>query len=139
MSGGGQSQRTHLEVDGRLCGRPVEIAEGRAVVRWKAPVETAADASGLVHGSFPFGVADYAAMLAVNEPNVVLAEATIRFLRPVAVGEELLAEAVVERTDGKKHRVRVVVRRGGEPVLEAELLCIVPGRHVFETARSPDD
>jgi acyl-coenzyme A thioesterase PaaI-like protein len=43
----------------------------------------AADQRGLVHGGFTFGLADYAAMVAVNDPNVVLGAAEVRFLAPV--------------------------------------------------------
>jgi len=43
----------------------------------------AADARGLVHGGFTFGLADYAAMLAVNEPTVVLASAQTKLITPL--------------------------------------------------------
>jgi acyl-coenzyme A thioesterase PaaI-like protein len=48
----------------------------------------AVDDRGLVHGGFVFGLADHAAMLAVNDPNVVLGAASTRFLKPVRVGED---------------------------------------------------
>jgi len=69
----------------------------------------------LIHGGFTFGLADYAAMLAVNEPTVVPANATAKFLAPVVVGDRLEAEATVEQTDGKKRTVKVTVRRAGAP------------------------
>jgi len=97
--------------------------------------EMAADERGLVHGGFVFGLADYAAMLAVNHPNVVLGSSEVRFLKPVLVGERLVANAVVEKTEqmeGKKIRVRVVVRRGEEEVLTGSFLCFTPERHVLE-------
>ena len=63
---------THLAIDRRLCGEPLEIAEGSAIVVLVTLPEMAADDRGLVHGGFVFGLADYAAMLAVNDPLVVL-------------------------------------------------------------------
>ena len=51
----------------------------------------AADGSGLAHGGFIFGLADYAAMIAVNHPNVVLGAAEVRFLKPVVSGETVVA------------------------------------------------
>lgn len=45
------------------------------------------DSHGLIHGGFLFGAADYASMLAVNDPNVVLASAEVRFLRPLKSGD----------------------------------------------------
>jgi acyl-coenzyme A thioesterase PaaI-like protein len=91
----------------------------------------AADESGLVHGGFVFGLADYAAMLAVNHPNVVLAGAAVRFVKPVKVDEEIEAEARVVESDGKKRKVAVDVRRGEESVCSGELSCYVPERHVL--------
>ena len=125
-------QRTHERIAAHLCGKPVELAEGRARVVLEITGDMAADARGLAHGGFTFGLADYAAMLAVNEPTVVLAGATLKFLGPVVVGDRVEAEAAVERSEGKKRWVKVVVRRGGQPMLEGELLAVVPDRHILD-------
>ena len=108
------------------------VEAGRAVVEWSAGPETAADDRGLVHGGFVFGVADYAAMLAVNEPNVVLVGATSRFRRPVRSGDQLRAEAIVGESEGRRHRVDVSVRRGEEVVMDGSFDCAVTRRHVLE-------
>ena len=84
---------THQRIDPGLCGRPETLEPGLARVAFTALPAMAADDRGLVHGGFVFGLADYAAMLAVNDPNVVLGAAEIRFTAPVVVGETLLAEA----------------------------------------------
>jgi acyl-coenzyme A thioesterase PaaI-like protein len=151
--------RTHLALDRRLCGEPLDsaaTAAGAARVGLTTVPEMAADAAGLVHGGFVFGLADHAAMLAVNHPNVVLGSAAVRFLRPVAVGERLVAEATVAETAGRKSRVTVEVRRvaaggtdgaggaggagaaageaAGETVMTGELICFTLDRHVLEPA-----
>ena len=95
----------------------------------------AADWRGLIHGGFTFGLADYAAMLAVNEPTVVPANAA-KFLAPVVVGDRLEAEATVEQTDGKKRSVKMTVRRAGAAVMEGEFLAVVPDGHILDVARS---
>jgi acyl-coenzyme A thioesterase PaaI-like protein len=125
-------QRTHEKIAPHLCGRPVELGAGRARVVLETGGEMAADERGLVHGGFTFGLADHAAMLAVNEPPVVLASAQVKFLAPVVTGDCVEAEAVVERSEGKKRWVRVVVRRDGTPVLEGEFLAVVPDKHVLD-------
>ena len=126
---------THLAIDRRLCGEPVALAPGEATVAWTAPPESAADAAGLVHGGFVFGVADHAAMLAVNEPTVVLGSAEVRFSRPVSVGEALLARARIEetpgQTSGRKRIVAVTVSRGEEAVFSGRFTALVPDRHVL--------
>ena len=126
------TQRTHDRIDATLCGRPVHLEPGRAHVVLDALPSMAADERALVHGGFTFGLADYAAMLAVNEPTVVLARADVKFLGPVVVGERLEAHAEVQRSEGRKHWVKVEVRRAGRAVLEGELLAVVLDRHVLD-------
>jgi acyl-coenzyme A thioesterase PaaI-like protein len=124
--------KTHRRIDAVRVGAPVALGEGRATARLTAIAEMAADERGLVHGGFVFGLADYAAMLAVDEPNVVLAAADCRFLAPVVVGDELEAEARRESIDGKRHRIRVVVTRGATTVFEGDFVAAVPARHVLD-------
>lgn len=124
--------KTHLAIDPELCGTAVQLFEGRAEVAFTPTARMAADQRGLVHGGFPFGLLDYAAMLAVNEPHVVLACAEVRFLKPVLVGEALVATAEVVRTEGKRRFVAGRVARGVEVVLEGDFVCAVPSRHVLD-------
>jgi acyl-coenzyme A thioesterase PaaI-like protein len=112
-------QRTHVQIARHLCGHPIELHPGHARV-------------ALVHDGFTFGLADYAAMLAVNEPTVVLASAQTTFLGPVVVGDRMEAEATVERTEGKKRWVKVFVRRAGVPIFEGEFLAVVPDTHILD-------
>jgi uncharacterized protein (TIGR00369 family) len=104
-------QRTHADLDAELCGEPSELEDGVAVVDLVTSHRMRADGHGLVHGGFVFGLADHAAMLAINHPNVVLGSANIRFDRPVIVGERLRARARVRAVQGKKHIVDVEVER----------------------------
>ena len=130
-------QRTHEKIAPHLCGRAAELGDGRARVVLDTTDDMAADRRGLVHGGFTFGLADYAAMLAVNEPTVVLASAQVKFLGPVVTGDRLEAAATVERREGRKRWVKVVVRRDGTPVLEGELLALVPDQHILDVSKSP--
>ncbi len=122
---------THQKIDNRLCGEAVETGKGFSRVKFKAVSEMAVDDLGLVHGGFVFGVADYAAMIAVNDPNVVLGAADVRFLKPVSVGEEIMAEAGVKAVHGKKQVVTVTVARDGDPVFKGEFTCFVLDKHVL--------
>jgi len=47
--------RTHGRLDGRLCGRPVELAAGRSRVEMTARPETAADEHGPASARRPSG------------------------------------------------------------------------------------
>ncbi|ASJ00825.1 PaaI family thioesterase [Thermococcus gorgonarius] len=126
-------QRTHRLTSERLVGKPLKIEPGRAEVELITTEEMAVDEYGLVHGGFTFGLADYAAMLAVNEPTVVLGKAEVRFLKPVKVGEKLRAEAKIEEDLGRKRIVRAeVFNERGEKVFEGTFHCYVLEKHVLE-------
>lgn len=123
--------RTHLAISPEWVGEALELAPGMAVARLQTRAEMAADERGLVHGGFAFGLADYAAMLAVNDPHVVLGAAETRFLAPVRVGEVLTARAVVESVEGKKRLVKCSVTTDRE-VFAATFTCFVLPRHVLD-------
>lgn len=123
--------RTHLRIDQDLCGQPEHLQPGYCRVSLTTHGRMAADDQGLVHGGFVFGLADYAAMLAVNDPHVVLGAASVKFLKPAAVGDCIAAEARVSEVDGRKHQVDVTVRRDDAVLLEGRLTCFVLDRHVL--------
>lgn len=122
---------THLMINHQLCGTPTVVEEGYARVEITTTNTMAADDVGLVHGGFIFGMADYAAMLAVNDPNVVLGAADVKFLKPVSVQEAIVAEARVSTAKGKKQLVDVSVKRIGEEVFQGVFTCFVLDKHVL--------
>lgn len=136
-------QRTHRRTSERLVGKPVKIEPGKAEVELMTTEEMAVDEYGLVHGGFTFGLADYAAMLAVNEPTVVLGKAEVKFLKPVRAGEKLVARAkIMEESEGgvgdgtsprRKKLVKAeVFNEKNEKVFEGTFHCYVLEKHVLE-------
>ncbi len=135
-------QRTHRLTNERLVGRPLKIEPGKAEVELLTTEEMAVDEYGLVHGGFTFGLADYAAMLAVNEPTVVLGKAEVKFLKPVKAGERLIAKAEVIKEprggvgDGTSPRRKKLVKvevfnEKNEKVFEGTFHCYVLEKHVL--------
>jgi acyl-coenzyme A thioesterase PaaI-like protein len=123
---------THGKISGKLVGKPLEVVTGvRAVAELTATEEMAADVSGLIHGGFTFGLADYAAMLAVNHPNVVLGSAQTKFTAPVKVSEKMRAEATIAKTEGRKSEVNVDVKVGETKVFTGTFLCYTLDKHVL--------
>lgn len=125
-------QRTHERTSERYVGRPVAIEDGRAVVELDTTDEMAVDEYDLVHGGFVFGAADYAAMLAVNEPTVVLVGAESSFTAPTTVGETIRATATVdESADGLVVECEVETVDDGDRVFVGTFECAVPEDHVL--------
>ncbi|MGV9200699.1 MAG: PaaI family thioesterase, partial [Promethearchaeia archaeon] len=106
--------RTHRKIDQNLCGKPISLKEEKCVVELTPSEEMRIDDSGLIHGGFIFSAADYAAMLAVNHPNVVLGEASFRFKKPLLCGEKMFAEAKIVGKEKKKKIVNVKVRKNSK-------------------------
>ena len=124
--------RTHNMISGVLVGTPVEVVSGsKAIVELITTPEMEADASGLTHGGFTFGLADYAAMLAVNHPNVVLGSAQTKFLIPVKTCDKMRAEAIVKNTEGIKSEVNVDVTVDGKKVFTGIFQCYSLEKHVL--------
>ena len=123
---------THQHINQTLCGQPLSLEPGYSRVQLQTTDQMATDEHGLIHGGFIFGFADYAAMLAVNHPHVVLGASDVKFLKPSSVGDILLAEARVESVEGKKNVVKVVVIRKERPVFEGIFTCYILNQHVLD-------
>ncbi|MEU7827641.1 hydroxyphenylacetyl-CoA thioesterase PaaI [Nonomuraea sp. NPDC049129] len=97
-----------------------EVAAGRARLRMRITDEMV-NGHGIAHGGYLFLLADAAFAYACNSyGRVTLAHsAQVTFLRPVAAGDELVAEATERVRYGRNGVYDVTVRRpAGEIVAE---------------------
>lgn len=122
---------THLKINTNFSGEVVEINPGYAKVVLDTLEVMRADDVGLVHGGYIFGAADYAAMAAVNEPNVVLASCSCLFLSPVRVGDKVSFIAEEHQQEGRKRTVSVKGYVYDIKVFEGEFKTIITDRHVL--------
>jgi acyl-CoA thioesterase len=99
--------------------RLLDVAPGRARVALTVE-ERHVNGHGICHGGYLFFLADAALAYASNSygTSAVAAGADIAFLRPVALGAELVAEAVERALVGRSGLYDVTVRVGGDPVAE---------------------
>ena len=124
--------QTHEMINHMLSGHLEKLEKGYALVHLSTNEDMRADEVGLVHGGFIFSAADFAAMAAVNEPNVVLAGCECQFLAPVRVGDEVMVEAKVRHKEGRKRNVVVTAYAYEVKVFEAELKTVVTEHHVLK-------
>ena len=123
--------QTHQGINRECFGTPVHLEEGISRVELLTIGSMAVDETGLVHGGHIFGLADYAAMIAVNHPNVVLGSSEVKFLKPVRAGETVIATATAEARQGKKQIVAVTVTRNNDVVFSGTFTCFVLDKHVL--------
>jgi len=124
--------QTHKRIDTALNGDITLHEEGYVELRLTTRPEMIADELGLIHGGFIFGAADFAAMAAVNEKNVVLVASDCQFLSPVKFHDEVNIVARVRHKDGRKRNVHVEGFVHDIKVFEGEFKTVVTERHILK-------
>jgi acyl-CoA thioesterase len=124
--------QTHEKINQDLCGEVIKLEQGYVELRLTTTPEMVADEVGLIHGGFVFSAADYAAMLAVNERNVVLVASDCQFLSPVKFHDEVDFVARVRHKEGRKRNVHVEAFVLDIKVFEGEFKTVITERHVLK-------
>ena len=124
--------QTHERINQDLCGEVIKLEQGYVELRLTTTPEMVADDVGLIHGGFIFSSADYAAMLAVNERNVVLVASECQFLSPVKFHDEVNFVARVRHKEGRKRNVYVEAFVLDIKVFEGEFKTVITERHVLK-------
>ncbi|MCK9491367.1 MAG: PaaI family thioesterase [Sulfurimonas sp.] len=123
---------THENINRDLCGEIMRIEQGYVELRLTTSSEMVADDQGLIHGGFIFGAADFAAMAAVNEKNVVLVGADTHFLSPVKFGDEINFVARVRHKEGRKRNVYVEAHVLDIKIFHGEFRTVITEKHVLK-------
>lgn len=131
--------KTHEEINQDLNGQVVTLEEGYVEIRLTTTKDMIADSVGLIHGGFIFSAADYAAMLAVNERNVVLVGSDCQFLSPVKYHDEVDFVARVRHKEGRKRNVHVEAHVLDIKVFDGEFKTVITDRHVLKLKLLDED
>lgn len=124
--------KTHEKINRELCGEIEKLDMGYVELKLVTTHEMIADSLNLIHGGFIFSAADYAAMAAVNEKNVVLVASECQFLSPVKFGDIVDFTAKVRHKEGRKRNVHVIAKVLDIKVFEGEFKTVVTERHVLK-------
>lgn len=124
--------KTHDSINQELCGEINKLELGYVEVELKTTQEMVADEMELIHGGFVFSAADYAAMAAVNERNVVLVACECQFLSPVKLGDVVKIIAKVRHKEGRKRNVEVEAYVLDIKVFTGTFKTVITERHVLK-------
>ena len=124
--------KTHNKINSDLSGEITLQEKGYIELRLVTTPEMLADSTGLIHGGFIFSAADFAAMAAVNEKNVVLVASDCQFLSPVKFHDEVNIVAKVRHKEGRKRNVHVEGFVLDIKVFEGEFKTVITERHVLK-------
>lgn len=122
---------THESINQDLCGQIQKLESGTVEIELVTTQDMVADDMGLVHGGFVFSAADYAAMAAVNEKNVVLVASECEFLSPVKLGDVVKIKAKVRHKEGRKRNVEVEAYVFDIKVFTGLFKTVITERHVL--------
>lgn len=131
--------KTHLRINQALSGEITKMELGYVEVLLTTLPEMLADDIGLIHGGFIFSAADFAAMAAVNEKNVVLVASDCQFLSPVKLHDEVLFVARVRHKEGRKRNIHVVAHVLDIKVFEGEFKTVITDKHVLRLKLLDDE
>ena len=123
---------THERINQNLCGEIHKLEAGYVEIELVTTEDMLADEMGLIHGGFIFGAADYAAMAAVNERNVVLVASECQFLSPVKLGDTVKIIAKVRHKEGRKRNVEVEGFALDIKVFSGLFKTVITERHVLK-------
>lgn len=123
---------THENINRDLNGEILKLERGYVELRLTTNSEMVVDDQGLIHGGFIFSAADFAAMAAVNERNVVLVGSDCQFLSPVKFGDEVNFVARVRHKEGRKRNVYVEGHVLAIKVFQGEFKTVITDRHVLK-------
>jgi acyl-CoA thioesterase len=124
--------KTHESINQDLCGEIEKLDNGFVKLKLVTTHDMIADSQNLIHGGFIFSAADYAAMAAVNEKNVVLVASECQFLSPVKFGDIVNFIAKVRHKEGRKRNIHVAGYVLEIKVFEGEFKTVVTDRHVLK-------
>ena len=124
--------QTHQRIHPEYSGSIQKMENGHVEVELITSKDMLADDMGLIHGGFIFCAADYAAMAAVNERNVVLVASDCQFLSPVKLGDKIRVVATVRHKEGKKRNVNVEAYVYDIKVFDGVFKTVITERHVLK-------
>jgi len=128
-----ENLKTHDKIRANLCGTIIKLEAGYSKTTLQTTNDMSVDDLGLIHSGFIFGAADYAAAVAVNEPNVVIIGSRSKFLAPAKVDDliEFVAKAKFE--DSRKREIKVIGHINDIKIYEGIFSAVVLEQHIFKT------
>ncbi len=125
--------KTHDKIRTNLCGTIIKLDSGYSKTTLQTTKEMVLDDLGLIHSGFIYGAADYAAAVAVNEPNIIIIGSRSSFLAPAKLDDLIEYEAKAKFEDSRKREIKVTAHINEIKVYEGIFHAVVLEKHIFKT------
>ena len=125
--------RTHAKIKTSLSGNLIELKKGFSRVALQTTNDMVVDEFGLIHSGFIFGSAEYAAVAAINEENVVVIGCRSKFFAPAKVGDIIEFEAKGRFEEARKREIKVIGKINEIKVFEGVFQAVLLEEHILKT------
>ena len=114
-----------------FTGDIVELEDGYVKTKFEPTDEMVIDDYKLIHNGFIFNAADFAAMVAVNNPYLVIITSNTKFLAPIELGNVVDFEAKVVHKYARKREIKVIGTVSDIKVFEGLFLVVILDQHIL--------
>ncbi len=125
--------KTHKKVRSTLSGNIIHMEKGHAKTTLQTTKEMSVDDLGLIHSGFIFGAAEYAAVVSINEENLVIIGAKSKFLAPAKNGDLIEFEAIAKFEDARKREIKVTGSINEIKIFDGIFQAIILEKHILKT------
>jgi acyl-coenzyme A thioesterase PaaI-like protein len=128
-----EALNSHQKIRKSLCGNIISLEQGYSKTTLQTTDEMSVDTLGLIHSGFIFGAAEYAAVTAINEKNLVIISSKTKFLAPAKNGDLVEFEAKAKFEDLRKREVKVIGEINEIKIFEGVFQAVVLENHILKT------
>ncbi len=121
--------KTHEQIDKAYVGNIETLKRGHCRVSLVTTEWMTVDKEDMVHSGFINMSAEFAAIAAINEPNAMIMFNEASYLAPIRMDEEIVFDAKVRHTDGRKREVDVVGHFKDIKVYESRMTITITEYH----------
>jgi len=125
--------KTHTKVRSNLIGTIISLEKSKSKTTLQTTDEMKVDNLGLIHSGFIYGGAEYAAVVAVNEENLVVISSKVKFLAPAKSGDLIEFKAIAKFEDSRKREIKVVGEINEIKIFEGFFQAILLENHILKT------
>ncbi len=124
---------THQKIRTNISGDIVSLEKGKSKTILQTTDEMSVDSLGLIHSGFVFSAAEFAAVVAVNEENLVIIAAKTKFLAPAKSGDLIEFRATAKFEDSRKREIKVIGEINGIKIFEGTFQAVLLENHILKT------
>jgi len=128
-----ENLNSHQKIKKSLCGNVIFLEKGHSKTTLQTTDDMSVDVLGLIHSGFIFGAAEYAAVSAINEENLVIISSKTKFLAPAKNGDLIEFEAIAKFEDARKREVKVTGEINKIKIFEGTYQAVVLENHILKT------